>query len=243
MKNFAQLILICALALVFSAPISAQEWWGNGIKGTGPIVKKSLNVNDFQGFGLAISGNVFVQQGSKQSVTVEGQQNIIDNMVLVVENGYWKIRFNQNVRNLEKLNIYITIPTLNAANLSGSGDIKGQGLFKNLGDLQVSISGSGNINLEVEANAVDSKVSGSGNIKLGGKASSINLAISGSGDIFTKELEVNSAQVQISGSGNANVYAKDNLNVKVSGSGDVYYRGRPRLTSKVSGSGEVSGLD
>jgi hypothetical protein len=242
MRKIAKLAFIGALVLAIFNPLGAQNW-GMGIKGSGPIVKKTMNVADFKGFGLAFSGNVYVQQGSKQSVTVEGQQNIIDNIVTVVENGYWKIRFDKNVSNYDKLNVYITVPTLNAANLSGSGNIKGQNTFKDLGDLEVHLSGSGNINLSFEGQKVDTKVSGSGDIALSGKATAINLAISGSGDIYAKDLAVDSAQVQISGSGDANVNAKNDLNVRVSGSGDVFYRGRPRLNSKVSGSGEVSSLD
>lgn len=242
MRKIAKFALIGALVIAIFNPLSAQ-YWGMGVKGSGPIVKKNLNVSDFKGFGLAISGNVYVQQGSKQSVTVEGQQNIIDNIVTVVENGYWKIRFDKNVHHLEKLNIYITVPTLDAVNLSGSGDIKGQNTFKDLGNLQVHLSGSGNINLSLEGQKVDTKVSGSGDIALSGKATAINIAISGSGDIYAKDLAVDSAQVQISGSGDANVNAKNDLSVRVSGSGDVFYRGRPRLNSKVSGSGEVSSLD
>ena len=43
------------------------------------------------------------------------------------------------------------------------------------------------------------------------------------------------AEVQVSGAGNASVWATDELKVQVSGAGDVKYKGSPRIEQKVSG--------
>lgn len=228
------------LAVFLTLNLQGQNWWGNGIKGEGPIVKKTLKVADFKGFVLATSGNVYLRQGSNQSVEVESHQNIIDNIVTDLEEGIWKIKFKNPVSRYDKFNVYITVPTLTKAAISGSGDIKGETPFKGLGAVTLSISGSGDLMMEVEGESVDAKISGSGDINVKGKAKSLKAAISGSGDIVAEYLNVADAAVSISGSGDVSVNASENLNVQTSGSGDVSYRGRPRVQSRVSGSGSLT---
>ncbi len=236
-------LLFFALTIFALSSIQAQNWWNGGIKGEGPVVRKTIDLDDFDGFTLYGSGNVFLKRGNTQSVEIESHQNIIDNIERKVTDKYWKIKFEKNVRNYKKLNVYITIPTLTRAMISGSGDILSQDDFTGLGNLKVGISGSGNIRLSVEAESIDSKISGSGDIDLKGKSNSIDMTISGSGDINAASLVVNDCNVSISGSGDVKVHANERLNVRSSGSGDVEYKGRPRVNSKSSGSGNVKSMN
>ncbi len=240
MQNWRKIFVLLAASVSFLALATAQNWgsW-NGIKGEGPKVTKTLDVDAFDGFTMAISGNVYLKQGSKQSVTIEAQQNIIDNIVKEVSDKQWKIKFDKNVRNHDGVKIYITIPTLTKAYVSGSGDIIGETKFTGLGNLVTGISGSGDIRLEVQAKDIDGKISGSGSVKLSGSANALNIGISGSGDFYADGLKAQSGIIKISGSGDCTVDAADELSVQVSGSGDVKYKGRPRLSAKVSGSGDV----
>jgi len=239
MKQFSKtfLLFFCLLATV---SLSAQNWsWGNGVQGKGPVVRKTLNLADFEGFSLTFSGNVFVRQGNEQKIEVESHENLISLLSKEVVDKHWKLRFTENVGRYDKFNVYITVPKLNAVKLSGSGDIKGETPFKNLSNLALGLSGSGNLNLDFDATEVEAKISGSGDMNLKGSAKSINIGISGSGDISAMGVQVEAATVQISGSGNASIHSTENLEVRISGSGDVYYKGRPRMSSKVSGSGDV----
>ena len=147
--------------------VNAQNWWKDGIKGEGPTVSKTFDLKSFEAFNLQISGNVYIKQGSKQSVKIEGQQNIIDNIKQVVEDKYWKIGFDKPVRKHDPIKVYITVPHLTKAYVSGSGDILGQGKFTNLDDLILGISGSGNIEFDATAKDLEVKISGSGDIDLG----------------------------------------------------------------------------
>jgi hypothetical protein len=229
---------VLAASLFFTNFISAQGWW-RSIKGEGPVVTRNLNLAEFDAIYLQGSGNVFLKQGATQSVTVEGQENIIDNLKTNVSDKTWKIGFEKSVRNYEKLNIYITIPALREAHISGSGNIRTETGFTGVKDLGLSISGSGNVSMDVEAATVNSRISGSGNISLKGSANSLSTQISGSGDVHAYDLSVKSVNIRISGSGDCEVNAAENLEVSISGSGGVTYMGRPKVNAKTSGSGRV----
>jgi hypothetical protein len=238
MKNSSWLLAL-AFAALSSLPLAGQNWRLNGIKGEGPKVAQDLAVPAFQGVNLAAGGKVYLSLGKSQSVRVEAQQNIIDNILTEVKDGVWNIRFDKPVRGHEGLSIWIAMPTLDKARVSGSGSIIGESTFTGLKTLDLTISGSGNISLDLGAAELNSSISGSGDMILKGSAGKHNLRISGSGNIKAAELKSRETQVRISGSGNCHVDASEELIVSTSGSGDVFYNGRPRVQAKVNGSGKV----
>lgn len=216
--------------------------WMNATKGEGPIVEKTLQLDDFQGVVLTISGNVILTQGAQQSVRISAQQNIIDLMETEVNGGVWKIKTRENINRHEPIKIYITIPHLNYAQVSGSGKIITQNTFTGCEQLKIGISGSGDLQISADARAVDAQISGSGDIELSGNTTDISMHISGSGDIEADDMTSQNANVHISGSGNCKLHATKALEVHVSGSGDVYYKGSPSIDSRISGSGGLHTL-
>ncbi len=238
MKINSVFSLLFLASFLFSCNLESQNW-GTGVKGQGPKVTKNLELSDFDGLALTINGDVYLRQGNQQSVKVEAQQNILDLMSTEVKDGVWKIKFDKNVGNHEGVKIWVTIPSLTQATVSGSGSIKGENTFTGVGDLQLAISGSGNIKLDANSNALDVAISGSGGMNLGGSTGKCEIGISGSGDVSAFDLQTSSCSVRISGSGDASVNVNENLDVAIAGSGDVYYKGNARVKSKISGSGDV----
>jgi hypothetical protein len=86
----------------------------------------------------------------------------------------------------------------------------------------------------------DFAVSGSGKIEIGGTANAVKASISGSGRVLAANLETNTCDVKISGSGDVEINVKEALDASISGSGSVLYKGNPtRLNSHAAGSGKV----
>lgn len=233
-----KILILGGIFLFTFTVLNAQKWIG--IRGEGPVVKKDLSLDRFDKLGLAISANVFINQGSTQKVTVEGQANLIDNLVTEVKDGRWTVKFRDNVRSMESMRIYVTMPNIADLSISGSGDIVAENALST-NDLGLHISGSGSIKVPTLQGAdVDAHISGSGSVVLGGKAQQLEIHISGSGDVNAINLNTIACQVHVSGSGDCNVDVRESLEVRISGSGDVRFKGQPRLMSKVSGSGSVA---
>ena len=98
MKNISSIftLLFC---IAFMTNADAQR-----LTGSGPIVTQDLSIADFTGVSLGFSGDVYLRQGNKQSVRVEGQQNLIDHLNTDVVDGVWKLKFNaKNVNYKRKL--------------------------------------------------------------------------------------------------------------------------------------------
>ena len=87
-------------------------------------------------------------------------------------------------------------------------------------------------------------LSGSGKIKLSGQTQKFSGDVSGSGDIRAMELMAEESNVQISGSGDVDVYSSVKVSANISGSGDIRYKGGAQVvSSNISGSGGVKKID
>jgi hypothetical protein len=65
------------------------------------------------------------------------------------------------------------------------------------------------------------------------------LTIAGSGQVWAARLESRRARITLQGSGQATVWAKDDLNATIAGSGRIAYYGKPQLSQTIAGSGSV----
>ncbi len=215
---------------------------GNSVQGSGNIITQEREVSDFSKIHLKGSGKVFLTPGEKQSLEIKTDDNIMPLIETNVSGKKLTISHGNHHLRPTSFEVFITVKNLEGVAISGSGDVRGQNRFVT-DAFYVEISGSGDVDLEVEANRLETKLSGSGSIHLAGKAEDYAVSISGSGEINAFDVQAKNVSVKISGSGNCRVHAIESLDTKVSGSGDVYYKGRPKIKTKMSGSGSLIGED
>ncbi|MEP6647312.1 MAG: head GIN domain-containing protein [Saprospiraceae bacterium] len=236
-------ISIIYLGLLLCCKSEAQSLMQGSIKGTGEIVSEDISLESLKGVNLGFDGDVVLIPGSSQKITLSGQKNVIDNIKREVKNGTWNIVYDKEVRNAKEVAVYVTLPTLEKIGLSGSGSIRTEGKFSSLNDLELQLSGSGDMSLEYDAHKTEVSVSGSGEINLMGSSTSLAIAISGSGNVNAVELVSDNCVVHVSGSGDATVQATKNLESTISGSGNITYSGNATVTTKISGTGEVNKIN
>jgi hypothetical protein len=235
------ILTIIGSLLVLQA--TTQNFWKGNISGEGPIITRTVNLANFDGVINGFSCDVEITRGSDHKVVLEGQENILNNLRLDVDDGILKIKYDRTIKRASKVKIYITMPTLTHASLSGSGDMRTTNHFGNLDDLEVGVSGSGNLSLSASAKSIEARLSGSGSVVLEGNTKDLEISISGSGDLDARQLESDNCVVRISGSGNATVYVHQALEARVSGSGNIRYQGDvAKVQSRVSGSGSVRSI-
>ncbi len=229
--------LVMAFSLS-SCILDIDDNLGGCIRAEGPVTSEMLELGRIEGIDLAIPATVFLTQGAEQSVEIEAQEEVIDQLETSVRGGIWDIEYDRCVKNESSIRIYITLPELTSLKISGSGEIISQNKLV-VDDLEVEIPGSGDIDLVLEADDIEARISGSGSIRFEGIADALDINIPGSGDLKCYNLEARKASVKISGSGDAELWVTEDLDVDISGSGDVFYKGSPSLNVSVSGSGGV----
>lgn len=205
------------------------------------------HLTGFTAINAGGSFDVYITQGSTESVKVEAPADVMDKLITEVSGGVLKIytknsnwgNFNWFGGNHKKTVVYVTAKQLNGITESGSGDVYFKdGITTN--SLKLRVSGSGDMVGKIDAKDVEIGVSGSGDMKIAGRAVTSTVGVSGSGDFSGSGLVTTNTTVHVSGSGDASVNVSEKLDASVSGSGDVSYSGSARnVSASASGSGSV----
>ena len=245
MKSLTKLLLLAALATgtagyTYAKPLTTVK--------TIQQSTQDRHLSGFRAIDLAGSFDVYITQGSTESVKVEAPSNVIDRIVTEVEDGVLKIhsKKDSNWNNWgfgnKKMVIYVTAKDLNGVSVTGSGDIFFRdGISTNT--LKLNITGSGDMQGKVNVKKLESRISGSGDMSLSGRADDSSVSVVGSGDFKARELVTVSTAVRVAGSGDATVNASNKVDASVSGSGDIHYTGGAKnISSSKAGSGDISRL-
>lgn len=231
------------LILMFTGnQLFAQPW--KTITGDGYQKKESRTVADFSSLSSHGAIDVKIIYGQSNSISVEADENLLPYIETNVVNGKLIIQTkkNVNVRSRRKMIVSVSMTKINALQLSGSGNIDGNGSFTSDEETKIMLSGSGNIHLSSGSfKDLDLAISGSGNIDVkGGSANSVLVSVSGSGNADCSDVMADKADVKISGSGNAKVNVNKSLTANISGSGNVYYKGNASdISTRIIGSGKA----
>ena len=235
-------ILLSGSAYTYAKPVTAVK--------INQQKTEDRHLSGFNGVNLAGSFDVYITQGSTESVKVEAPQEVINRIITVVEGGMLKI-YNKNENGFhwgdwfgshhKRIVIYVTAKDLNSISVTGSGDIFfKEGIHTNA--LKLKVTGSGDMLGRVDVKTLESSISGSGDMKLSGRAESSTVRVVGSGDFTARNLLTTYTAVHVSGSGDADVNASDKIDASVAGSGDIHYSGGAKhVSSSKSGSGDISG--
>lgn len=209
---------------------------GNGVRST-----EQRNVANFNGVSVSGGMHVVLTSGS-HSVRVEADENLLQYIETELDGNTLEIgpRKGYNLRPEQEIKVYVSAPYFNNLEVSGSGSVTSESRIKAENRLEADISGSGDMKLDVDAPEVNMEVTGSGNVTLRGGTRKLRAKITGSGELMAFDLMSEETEVEISGAGNAEVYASKVLGVSVNGAGNVSYKGNPpSLNQNISGAGNV----
>jgi len=236
--------ILLLVALMLSS-VSQAQWWGNEkVKGNGNMTTETRTTEDYDGIKCAGSMDYILVAGTEGKIKIEGEENLLKHIITEVKNGNLIVKVEKGISLRPSWNktIKITIPFKDISNVSlaGSGDLWNEDVITS-NDFDVSLAGSGDVIINVQASSLESSLAGSGDLTLKGKTNYLNVRVAGSGDIHGFGLQANHTTVSVAGSGDAEVVSNESLKARVSGSGDIEYRGNPtKEDTKVSGSGSIS---
>ncbi len=218
-------LLVLSTAMPLAAQVATQE----------------RQVAPFSSIRQTTFADVYISYGENHSVTVKADSDIIDRIITRVENGVLTITSKGNFRNVHVLDVYVTMPRLDKLMNTGSGDIECKGALKGK-NVEISISGSGDLRADLDAVNLEMKITGSGDVNLSGVRGIFQLTITGSGDVNASGLQLDTCAVYISGSGDVKLKGKAaNLITKTVGSGDMNAFGMTavNVNAKSNGSGDI----
>lgn len=196
---------------------------GGAIKGSGGYQSKDQTLSHYDAVIIKGSFNVNYYRKNKSSAKISADRNLLPFVNVSVENNTLYLKMDKAYSTQKPIVIDVFSPTLNSATVHGASDVR-------LNSIQAD-------NFKIH-------LTGSGDIIANGNTKTLQVKVSGSGDVQAKKLISQKAIIDLKGSADISVTAKENLNINISGSGDVTYFGNPQQINKnISGSGDISSGD
>jgi len=192
------------------------------ITASGDKITETRTPGEFRGVFSSGSSNVHVTYGDEYKVVLKGSDNLIPYFKTKIVSNHLYLGYERVSIRHDDIEVFVTLPRLDRASLSGSGSLQVSGQFPAQNELRASISGSGDILVRDQIDYDE-----------------VNIDISGSGKADLEKVRTEEADIDISGSGDARITVYDELKARISGSGKIYYKGNPTIDSKISDSGKV----
>lgn len=245
----AILAILYAPKLGWANPSMVYVWGDNDFyvgptePGSGKVITQSRKVSSFDSIEVSYPAQVFVSQGSSESVKIEADDNVLPGLKTEVRGDtleiFYRVEGGKHVRPTKPVKITIVVKDLKAVNFDGAGELTIDGL--ETAELNISASGAGNLELnELAVQNLSVSLSGAGNVTASGTADNLDLTISGVGKFDGKDLHSQVASASLSGVGSATVWVDDELDAEISGAGSVNYYGSADVSKEISGIGGVN---
>jgi hypothetical protein len=217
MKKIINYTVLALAFLLMSLSAYAQE--GK------EVIKQLRDLPAFNNIVVGGAFEIFLTQGEPQSVEVETNARFMENVSTEVDGNTLYIS-SKGIKNISELNIYLTIPVVEAIEISGAAELHGENAIK-ADKLDILSSGASEVRLTLEANQLVTSLSGASEVKLTGKAATHTGEVSGAASLYARDLETEKTTMTVSGAGSAYVWATEEIAGDVSGAGDLDYSGNP----------------
>lgn len=237
-----------AAALALAATVSAAQAAGDGKE----RIERSLppiNAVSLQG-----TGDLFITQGDRDSLVIEGAGEITRELKSEVQNGKlvltnerdwgsvtWDgflMNFSFKKPGRQNVRYYLTVKNLKEIESSGAGHIHMEGLK---GDtLRVEGAGATKFDLSgLKLKELHFNVAGACKATLAGEVDSQDIDIAGAGSYEASKLHSKTVRIDIAGSGKAELRAQDRIEASIAGVGKIDYYGDPKVTPSIAGLGRI----
>lgn len=233
MKNI--LLVILSICLLQSCEVKT---------GSGNIERQGRALQEFHSVNVGGSFEVVIRKGNNYKVTIEADDNILEDIETNVSGGRLKIEYRDgvNIRNAD-VKVYVETPELTAVTASASAEVKVEGVLNSDKTLEFHASSSASIEAEIDAPAAEADASSSGTITLKGRTKDLDTQASSAGQIEAGELLSESTKAQASSGGSISVHASLKLNGQASSGGSINYRGEPTVSRQESSGGSISKMN
>jgi hypothetical protein len=235
MKNFnIQITISLLLISIFSGCDNIIYERGNG-----DTMMRTVSLDEFDEIFLNGNYEVFLDQGNDSKVVIKTDENLQDFIEVVERDRTLTIRNTQRIKGSDGIKIFITYEDLERLSSAGASSVYTTSPISGK-SLELSMTGAGVMDLEVELRVLEVNLSGAGLISLEGKVHQQDISLTGAGSLEAFNLESEDCEISISGVGGAEINVTGYLVAKISGVGGIEFRGSPKdIRREVSGFGKI----
>jgi hypothetical protein len=216
------------------------------------LVVETRELNHFD--QVTLRGNmccaeIMIEQGDVESLTIEGERQVVRRVEGVVRDGRLFIRLGGSwmeklgdlmTQDLSKpkLNLRLKVRQINSLDLYTAAAIYAPSIETEI--LRINWRGAGHLAIELlTARRLEMIQSGAGSVEIAGQVEHQLVSMTGAGTYDASKLLSDRTEVQLIGSSFACVQVTEELMAVVRGVGVVEYIGNPQVRSRLNGMGSI----
>ena len=210
-----------AAKLLTFAALSLGGCHLTGIRGNGHIVTDNRTVTEFT--SVEAEGAFDIQWAAGPATcSITTDENLLSHVETSMRGGTLRLEWHGQLRPTHGMKVKLASASLTGAQLTGAvrftaTKLAGKGFY---------LDGTGATRVTVD-----------------GKVKELLATMTGASKLDASELQVQTAELSISGAGKAEVAVSETLKVAISGAGKVTYTGNPTVEKDVSGAGSIRRRD
>jgi hypothetical protein len=212
-------ITLAGLAGCFA--LVAGCWW-IGVRGNGNIKIDQRKIGAFA--NIDASGAFLINwQNGAPALRIKTDENLFSYIGSQISGNTLHLRTREQIRPTHGINVSVSSPAREAARISGA--------------VKLTASQLTGPKFALEA-------TGASRISLDGSIDQLIIDMTGASDLKAGALQTKTAEISISGAGNAEIAVAETLKVAITGAGKVSYSGNPLTIEKhISGAGSIRHKD
>jgi Putative auto-transporter adhesin, head GIN domain len=192
-----------------------------GIRGNGHMVTQERKLDPYINVDAGGAFRIEWHSGPP-AVSVTIDENLMKYVEMEVRDRVLYVRTTRYIRPRHSIKVVLTSNTLEGASFSGASQLNAHQLTGSKFYLETS---------------------GASKATLDGAVDELIASITGAGDLRAESLQTKTAQISVTGAGDARVAVSDNLKVSITGAGKVEYIGDPHIQREITGAGSIRRRD
>lgn len=211
--------IVIALIILFPFLILFGLTSGSSKKGSGIEGTMEKDISPFNKVKVSGAIRVNIVCGQTESVTVTGDDNLLEYVEIKVLNEVLSIQTTRQVRPKAGLEVRVSAKALELLKISGA--VKADVSF-------------------IDNDRFALKAIGASEVSLSGNCAEAVMKLAGAGKLNAEDFACNVINLTLSGAAKSTVYASEEISVTISGAGKVICYGNPETVNRnVSGAGKI----
>lgn len=208
------------------------------------VVREDRKVSSYDGVKVSTGIEVYIRQGSSQSVTVEADEDDIEDLMTEVKGGILNIYFENKSSfwNWDQRSgkVFVTVTEIKLITSSSGSDVIGETVL--VSDyLEVESSSGSDLKLHVKVKTLKAESSSGSDMELSGEAEFFEASSSSGSDLEAIDLTARKAKLRASSGSDLSANVTEDIEADASSGSDITYSGRPQYVNiDESSGGDVS---
>jgi hypothetical protein len=210
--------------------------------------EETRNVSNFKGIRISSGIDLYIKQGSVESVRIVGDKDKMEKVKTEKEGDILRIyagssrgwfNFDFDWSNKKTIKAYVTVKNLNSLAATGGSDVFSEGKL-DLIKLDIKATGGSDVKLDLDTDELTCETTGGSDVTLSGTATVFRASTTGGSDLKANNLRTNFCSVSSTGGSDAHVWAEKEISISATGGSDVYHKGGARVVqSNTTGGSDV----